>query len=200
MPNDTATLLLLAVFIIVILGVSDRIGDRASEHQVAISVVGAITLLIVYGAWLLSYLRSETRDPALERPVVEGGLGFRLAVGLLALGGLGAAFVSEWFVASIDGTAEDLGLSKAFIGLVIVAIAGNAVEHVVAVVLAYKGKADLAVSVVKNSVSQIAAFPVPGAGAAVADVRDAAHLRRLAGLCRRARPDGDRRVAGHRRR
>ena len=35
--------------------------------------------------------------------------------------------VSEWFVDSIDATAEQLGLSKAFIGLVIVAIAGNAV-------------------------------------------------------------------------
>ena len=84
-----------------------------------------------------------------------------IAIGLLAAGGVGAAFVSEWFVASIDGTAEELGLSKAFIGLVIVAIAGNAVEHVVGVVLAYKGKSDLAVSVVKNSVSQIAAFLFP---------------------------------------
>ena len=43
----------------------------------------------------------------------------------------------------------------------IVAIAGNAVEHAVGVVLAAKGQADLAISVVKNSVSQIAAFLAP---------------------------------------
>jgi Ca2+:H+ antiporter len=161
LPNDTATLLLLAVFIITVLGVSDQVGDRASKHQVAISVVGAIVLLIVYAAWLWSYLRSDTKNPALEEPSGAGGLGLGIALGLLAVAGAGAAFVSEWFVASIDGTAEELGLSKAFIGLVIVAIAGNAVEHVVGVVLAYKGKSDLAVSVVKNSVSQIAAFLFP---------------------------------------
>ena len=42
LPNDTATLLLLSVFIIVILGLSDTVGDRASEHQVAISAIGAV--------------------------------------------------------------------------------------------------------------------------------------------------------------
>ncbi len=161
LPNDTATLLLLAVFIIVVLGVSDQIGDRASRHQVAISVVGAIVLLLVYGVWLASYLRSDGEgEPALEEPR-SAGMPMSVAVVLLALGGLGAALVSEWFVASIDQTARELGLSKAFIGLVIVAIAGNAVEHVVGVVLAAKGKSDLAVSVVKNSVAQIAAFLFP---------------------------------------
>ena len=48
LPNDTATLLLLAVFIISMLGVSDRAGDQASEHQVAISAIGAVVLLAVY--------------------------------------------------------------------------------------------------------------------------------------------------------
>src|SRR5439155_6150228 len=41
LPNDTATLLMLAVSIIVLLGLSDRVGDRASEHQVTISAIGA---------------------------------------------------------------------------------------------------------------------------------------------------------------
>src|SRR4029453_11180919 len=60
LPNDTATLLLLAVFIIVMLGLSDTVGDRASQHQVTISAIGAVCLLAVYGAWLWSYLRSDT--------------------------------------------------------------------------------------------------------------------------------------------
>ena len=61
LPNDTATLLLLALSVIALLGLSDRLGDRASAHQVEISVVGAICLLAVYGVWLWSYLRSEGR-------------------------------------------------------------------------------------------------------------------------------------------
>ena len=161
LPNDTATLLLLASFIIVILGVSDRIGDRASLHATPISVVGAVVLLLVYATWLMAYLRSGGGVAPEASEQIQPHLGLRPAIALLAVAGLGAAFVSDYFVASIDGTAEELGLSRAFIGLVIVAIAGNAVENVVGVVLAAKGKAELAVSVVKNSVAQIAAFLYP---------------------------------------
>jgi Ca2+:H+ antiporter len=161
LPNDTATLLLLASFIIVILGVSDRIGDRASLHATAISVVGAVVLLLVYATWLVAYLRSGGGVAPEASVEIQPQLGLRPAIVLLAVAGVGAAFVSDYFVASIDGTAEELGLSRAFIGLVIVAIAGNAVENVVGVVLAAKGKSELAVSVVKNSVAQIAAFLYP---------------------------------------
>jgi len=161
LPNDTATLLLLAVFLIAILGLSDQVGDRASRHQVEISVVGAVCLLVVYAAWLVGYLRSErTAEPALSEPT-HAVLPFGAALTLLALSGVAAALVSDWFVAELDPAVEALGISKAFTGLVIVAIAGNAVENVVAVQLAWKRQSDLAISVVKNSVAQIACFLWP---------------------------------------
>jgi Ca2+:H+ antiporter len=160
LPNDTATLLLMALSAIALLGLSDRLGDRASEHEVEISVVGAICLLVVYSVWLRSYLRSDRHvEPALEED--HGGLPFRPAIVLLAVAGVAAAFVSDWFVDAIDPAVEALGISKAFTGIVIVGIAGNAVENVVGVTLARKGEADLAVSIVKNSVSQIACFLFP---------------------------------------
>jgi Ca2+:H+ antiporter len=84
-----------------------------------------------------------------------------VSIGLLAAGGLGAAFVSDWFIAALRPTIDEVGLSPEFAGLVVVAIAGNAVEHGVGVVLAAKGEADLAISVVKNSVAQVAAFLWP---------------------------------------
>ena len=80
---------------------------------------------------------------------------------LLAAGGVGAAFVSDWFVAALRPTIDQLGVSEAFAGLVVVAIAGNAVENVAGLVLARKGQSDLAISVVKNSVAQVAAFLYP---------------------------------------
>jgi Ca2+:H+ antiporter len=64
-------------------------------------------------------------------------------------------------VDALDPAVEALGISKAFTGLVIVAIAGNAVENVVGISLAAKGQSDLAISVVKNSVAQIAVFLFP---------------------------------------
>jgi Ca2+:H+ antiporter len=161
LPNDTATLLMLAVFIIVILGLSDTVGDRASRHQVAISSIGAVCLLAVYGTWLWNYLRSdEPVEPAHERDV-RPDLPFRAAIALLAAAGVCAALVSDWFVGALDPAVDALGISKAFTGLVIVAIAGNAVENVVGITLAAKGQSDLAISVVKNSVAQIAVFVFP---------------------------------------
>ena len=162
LPNDTATLLLLSVFLIAILGLSDQVGDRASEHQVAISVVGAVCLLIVYAAWLVAYLRADKQSDQ-QQPAEHAHnlLPFTWAIVLLAVAGISAALVSDWFVDAIDPAVEKLGISKAFTGLVIVAIAGNAVENVVAIQLAKKGQSELALSVVKNSVSQISCFLFP---------------------------------------
>jgi Ca2+:H+ antiporter len=161
LPNDTATLLLLALSAIALLGLSDRIGDRASQHQVAISVVGAVCLLVVYAAWLRSYLRSDSDlEPALDAASHQV-IPFNAALAVLAGAGTAAAFVSDWFVNALDPAVKALGISKAFTGIVIVGIAGNAVENIVGITLAAKGQPDLAISVVKNSVAQIACFLFP---------------------------------------
>jgi Ca2+:H+ antiporter len=161
LPNDTATLLLLAVFIISLLGVSTRGGGTTTDNAVTISAIGAVLLLGVYVVWLWSYLRSEPKSEVAAAELAHGALPFRAAVVLLAISGVAAALVSDWFVDALDPAVQKLGISKAFTGLVIVAIAGNAVENVVAVGLAAKGKHDLAISVVKNSVAQIACFLWP---------------------------------------
>ncbi len=165
LPRDTATLLQVTVFIIVLLGLSLGAHDPASHHVKAISIAGAVCLLLVYVAWLVPYLRAERgRGPVPDdtgEPRAEPRLSLRLALALLIAAGAGSAFVSEWFVNALAPAISKLGLSQAFAGLVIVAIAGNAVEHVAGVVLAWRGKADLAIAVVKNSVAQIAAFLFP---------------------------------------
>src|SRR4051794_22765855 len=161
LPNDTATLMLLACFIIVLLGLSVSTHDRASHHEVTISAAGAVVLLVVYFTWLWSYLRHDITRLAPEGEENAPALSLRGSLILLAIAGTGAAFVSDWFIASLNPAIEALHLSKAFAGLVIVAIAGNAVENVVGVTLARKGKMDDAISIVKNSVAQIAAFLFP---------------------------------------
>ena len=161
LPQDTATLLFLAIAIIVLLGLSDQVGDRASQHEMTISVVGAVVLLTVYAIWLVGYLRSDEPREEAHSDAVRSTLPFKIALGVLAASGAAAALVSDWFVAALDPAVKALGISKAFTGLVIVAIAGNAVENVVGITLAAKGQSDLAVSVVKNSVAQIAVFLFP---------------------------------------
>jgi Ca2+:H+ antiporter len=160
LPRDTATLLQVTVFIIVLLGLSLAAHDPASHHVEAISAVGAICLLIVYMAWVVPYLRSDAapdRDP--HHPRARLALWPTLL--LLLLAGAASAFVSDWFINALAPAIARLEISQAFAGLVIVAIAGNAVENTAGLVLAWKGRSDLAISVVKNSVAQIAAFLFP---------------------------------------
>jgi Ca2+:H+ antiporter len=158
LPKDNAILMLLASFVIVLLGISASVGDRASHHVEAISVVGAAVLLVTYGVWLVDYIRSDVdQEPPHGAPRVS----ITVALALLGAAGVGAAFVSDWFVTALTPAMDRLGIPKAFAGLVIVGIAGNAVENTTGIVLALKGEADLAISVIKNSVAQITAFLFP---------------------------------------
>ena len=158
LPNDTATLLLLSTFIIVLIGLTIASRDLASRHTKTISIVGAIAILIVYAAWAAQYLRSAELPRAdLERPKMSAAA----SVVLLALAGTASAFVSDWFVNALQPTIHTLHLTEAFAGLVIVAIAGNAAESVTAIAMAAKDRSELAIAIVKNAVAQVAAFLYP---------------------------------------
>jgi Ca2+:H+ antiporter len=156
--RDTATLLLACVFIIVIVGLGLSSGAVAGRHVQAISAAAAVLLLSVYLAWAIPYARSGGGG---GEPAAPAGMPLRLALVLLVAAGTGAAFVSDWFVDALTPAIHQLHVSEAFAGLVIVALASNAVEHVVGIVLAARRQADLAIAVVVNSVAQIAAFLFP---------------------------------------
>jgi Ca2+:H+ antiporter len=80
---------------------------------------------------------------------------------VLACSGAAAALVSDWFVTALTPATEALHMSQAFAGLVIVAIAGNAVENVVGVQLARRNRPDFAISVIVNSALQVALLLTP---------------------------------------
>ena len=160
LPNDTATLLLIASFIIALVGLANSSHDAASHHIKTISIISACAILVVYGAWLSQYLRSQASG-ASPGPAAAPRVPLAVAIGLLVCAGVASAFVSDWFIHALTPTVHKLHISKAFAGLVIVAIAGNAVENVAGIVLAHRGRSELAIAVVKNSVGQIAAFLFP---------------------------------------
>src|SRR5262249_10909628 len=83
--------------------------------------------------------------------------------------------VSDWFVHALTPALSTLGISQSFAGLVIVAIAGNAVEHVVGVQLAFRNRADYAVSVILQSPAHIALALIP-ARVLLSNVRAGADL------------------------
>jgi Ca2+:H+ antiporter len=160
LPNDAVTLLIVMLFAVVFSSSALKLGDGALDAGAVrtVSILSAALLLAVYGIWLVSYLRPRARSAETE---TMPRVALVPALALLAIGGVGAAFTSAWFISALKPTISVLHVSKPFAGLVIVALAGNAVEHAVSVVLAARGRSELAISVVKNSVAQIAAFLFP---------------------------------------
>ncbi|WP_255952626.1 calcium/proton exchanger [Streptomyces odontomachi] len=178
-------LLVLAVAALAVPALTAELHTPAAGHERALSVVVSILLLLLFVASLPAALkRSDTSagDGAAagtagageDGPTAEGGAakaaepahegpGWPLwqAFTMLAVAGVGAAFVSDWFVAGLTPAMDSLGISQAFAGLVIVAIAGNAVENVVGIQLAYQNRADYALSVILQSPLQIALMVAP---------------------------------------
>ena len=85
----------------------------------------------------------------------------RLTVVVLGGAGVAAAFVSDWFVSALTPATHAMHMSQDFAGLVVVAIAGNAVENVVGVQLAARNRPDFAISVILNSALQVALLLTP---------------------------------------
>jgi len=134
------------------------------------SRIAAIFLLISY--ILLLYFQLFSHKDSFETPDEEEGgddegEGEEAAVPLwMALLGLGlttftVTIFSAFLVESIDGFCVESGISRTFVGLIILPIVGNAVEHITAVSVAMKDKMDLALGVCIGSSTQIALFVVP---------------------------------------
>ncbi len=154
-------LLFLSVGALTIPNFATAAGAPDVGHAEDLSVICAVVLLVVFAASIPFSLQggpgaSEGTD---EEEGSEWPL--PLALGTLAVAGIGAAFVSDWFVEALKPAMSTLGLSEGFVGLVIVAIAGNAVENVVGVQMAVRNKPDLAISLILNSSLQVALALTP---------------------------------------
>ncbi len=155
-----AVLLVLAVAALAIPTLATAPGAPDAGHASELSVFASVILLGLFAASIPFSISGGQGASAMEAPVEELWP-LPLALGLLAVAGTGAAFVSDWFVEALRPALGSLGISEAFAGLVVVAIAGNAVENVVGIQLALRNKADLAISVIMNSSLQIALAMIP---------------------------------------
>ncbi|HEU4568086.1 MAG TPA: calcium/proton exchanger [Marmoricola sp.] len=155
-----SVLMLLSVVAMLIPSLAHWVHSPAEPHERAFSTIVSIVLL---GLFVLSLPFSLRRDANSAGPTHSEPPRWPvcLAIGMLAAAGTLAAFVSDWFVTALEPAMGSLNISQAFAGLVVVAIAGNAVENVVGVQLAYKGSSEYAFSVVLNSPLQISLVLAP---------------------------------------
>jgi Ca2+:H+ antiporter len=128
-----------------------------------LSLAVAIILMVTYAGGLLFSLRThkDIFNPPYEEEEDTWGWTVRTSVLMLAIAGVAVGLMSEILVGSISEASESIGLSEFFVGVIVVAIVGNAAEHWVAVLVAMKNKMDLAVNIAIGSSAQIALFAAP---------------------------------------
>lgn len=154
-------LMILSVSAMVVPSLAHYVHSPAAAHERTFSLIVSVVLIGLFALSLPFSLRrqegSASTAPAHEPPRWP----LALAAGLLAAAGVLAAFVSDWFVHALQPAMSSLHISQTFAGLVIVAIAGNAIENVVGVQLSAKGQSEYAFSVVLNSPLQITLVLAP---------------------------------------
>ena len=132
----------------------------ADSHEPAFSIIVSVVLLGLF-ALSLPFALKRSDDDGSPAGHEQPRWPLALAVGLLAVAGAAAAFVSDWFVVALEPAMDSLGVSQVFAGLVVVAIAGNAIENVVGVQLAASNQSAYAFSIILNSPLQIALVLAP---------------------------------------
>jgi len=157
-------MMLLSVAALVVPALTHLLHTPAGGHERALSVAVSILLLALFAASLPASIKKTAADGAGSAEAghrAASAWPLWLAVTMLTVASVASAFVSDWFVAGLTPAINALHISEAFAGLVIVAIAGNAVENVVGVQLAYRNQPDYALQVILQSPVQIAMMVAP---------------------------------------
>lgn len=156
------SLMLLSVMAMAIPSLAFWIHTPAESHEETFSTIVSIVLLTLFLLYLPASLKRGKVGVKTEKAdTKEPRWPLWLAVGLLVAASVMAAFVSDWFVTALEPSMKALNISDAFAGLVIVAIAGNAIENIVGIQLAAKNQSEYAFSVILNSPLQIALVLAP---------------------------------------
>lgn len=139
--------------------------DRGVQIEHELSLLIAVVLFIIYCLSLAFSLKthrhvfaggSHDAEDIGERP-----WSYRLSLGVLTVVTILIGVMSEILVGAIEPTAHQLGLTQVFVGVILVALVGNAAEHSTAILMALKNKMDLALGIAVGSSMQIALFVAP---------------------------------------
>lgn len=137
-----------------------RVEHLSEEIAVILAVIYALSL--VFSLWTHRHLFAGPED---AMPTTGGHhqpeWRRSTSVAILLAATVGVAWMSEMLVGSVEHAASAVGMNQVFVGVIVVAIIGNAAEHSTAVLMALKNKVDLAVNIAVGSGIQIALFVAP---------------------------------------
>jgi Ca2+:H+ antiporter len=155
------------IFQLVAGGGLPKVGEERVNFGSDLERMSLIVAFILLGSYVAGLFFSLRSHKALFNPTAEAEehmdepWSIRTSVIVLAVAGVAVGIMSEILVGSIAEASEAIGLSQFFVGLIVVAIVGNAAEHWVAIYFASRDKMDLAVNIAIGSSAQIALFAAP---------------------------------------
>lgn len=133
--------------------------SRETEQRLSLGI--ALVLFLTYGCTLLFTLKTHKRLFAAPGSPGAGGWSKTRATVVLLVATIFVAGLSEFLVATVEAARDSFGFTEVFLGVIIIAIIGNAAEHSTAVLMALKDKMDLTLGVAIGSSQQIALFVAP---------------------------------------
>ena len=162
-----ATMLVLASFGLLVPAIFHELPEVTArdirlEHELSIGV--SVVLMLTYLAHLVFTLvthKNLFNPEGLDLHDEEDRWSMRTAMAVLGGSTVLVAVMSEMLVGTVESASHSLGMNSIFIGVVLVAIVGNAAEHSTAVLVAMKNQMDLAVGIALGSALQIALFVAP---------------------------------------
>jgi Ca2+:H+ antiporter len=149
-----------AIFHLVAGGARGVVVERELSLEISIVLIVAYVLSLLFSLRTHKHLyvgESGTHTDELS----PAGHSMGWAVGLLVAATVGIALMSELLVGAVNETAEQFGMNEVFVGVILVALIGNAAEHSTAILMAAKNRMDLALTIAVGSSIQVALFVAP---------------------------------------
>jgi Ca2+:H+ antiporter len=159
--RTNSSMMLLGVVIALVIPAIFTAQNQAVANSLSLGVAGVSLLLYLLGLYFALFTHKHVFHYTEDMGEETAEWSVRKAVGILALATLAVAYVSETLVHTIEAVSMTLGWTEVFIGVIIVAIIGNAAEHSSAVLMAWNNRMDLSMEIAVGSSLQIAMFVAP---------------------------------------
>lgn len=160
-----ATMLMLSAIGLVVPAIFHSIaGANPTAREGALSFEISLVLIVTYVLSLFFTLKTHRHlysGSAGDREVDHPHASITRALVSLLVATIGVAVMSEMLVGAVGEAADELGMNSVFVGVILVAIIGNAAEHSTAILMAGKNKMDVAINIAVGSSIQIALFVAP---------------------------------------
>ena len=166
--SANSTMLFIAAIALIMPAVYDlAVTGSLKANPPMLQKLSLLTSIVLMALYLISFIfmlkthRSLFRAQAEEAPKHKPKMSRTTALVTLAVATVFIAFLSEMLVGEIEAVTKTLGLTELFVGVIVVAIIGNAAEHSAAIMVAHRNQMDLALGIAVGSSTQIALFVAP---------------------------------------